>query len=49
MKQKLKLLFAFLRGLKGHLVDTSITFDRFHIEDWDDTLMDGIEDDDWDD
>lgn len=36
MKQKLKLLFAFLRGLKGHLVDTSITFDRLHIEDWDD-------------
>lgn len=36
MKQKLKLLFAFLRGLKGHLVDTSITFDRLYIEDWDD-------------
>lgn len=36
MKQKLKLLFAFLRGLKAHLVDTSITFDRLNIEDWDD-------------
>lgn len=36
MKQKLKLLFAFLRGLKAHLVDTSITFDRLYIEDWDD-------------
>jgi len=36
MKQKLKLLFAFLRGLKGHLVDTSIRFDRLYIEDWDD-------------
>ena len=36
MKQKLKLLFAFLRGLKGYLVDTSITFDRLYIEDWDD-------------
>jgi len=36
MKQKLKLLFAFLRGLKGHLVDTSITFDRLYIQDWDD-------------
>ena len=36
MKQRLKLLFAFLRGLKGHLVDTSIVFDRLYIEDWDD-------------
>ena len=36
MKQKLKLLFAFLRGLKGYLVDTSILFDRLYIEDWDD-------------
>ena len=35
MKQRLKLFFAFLRGLKGHLVDTSITMDRSYIEDWD--------------
>ena len=34
MKQKLKLLFAFLRGLKGHLVDTSIVFAGTYIEDW---------------
>lgn len=34
MKQKLKLLFAFLRGLKGHLVDTSITMDRHYIDDF---------------
>jgi hypothetical protein len=38
MKQKLKLLFAFLRGLKGHLVDTSVLFDRTYIEDWDGTF-----------
>ena len=36
MKQRLKLFFAFLRGLKGHLVDTSITMDMSSIEDWDD-------------
>ena len=36
MKQKLKLLFAFLRGLKAHLVDASITMDRTYVEDWDD-------------
>lgn len=34
MKQRLKLFFAFLRGIKGNLVDTSITMDRTHIEDW---------------
>lgn len=34
MKQRLKLFFAFLRGLKAHLVDTSITFDRTYVEDW---------------
>lgn len=36
MKQRLKLFFAFLRGLKGHLVDTSILIDMSSIEDWDD-------------
>jgi len=35
MKQRLKLFFAFLRGLKGHFVDTSIVMDRKQIEDWD--------------
>jgi hypothetical protein len=39
MKNKLKMLFAYFRALKDKNVHTHITFDRSHIEDWDEKFQ----------